>query len=95
MFIDDSDIHAFIDRAMKDVQNASMKIVDVQCPRCSHPVRFPVIARKDDVDAFKHLLRATTDVNVSRSEVEYLLAQVRKRAIERALKDVDKDADKK
>lgn len=86
MYIDDSEIDKFISGVLPAMHTASMRVADEPCPRCGHPIRFPIVARKCDVDMFKHLLTAVMDVSASRVEMLNFLLDVKKRAILNASK---------
>ena len=48
----------FLEHSLNDLR---MEIKACPCPRCGTPINFPIIARKEDVETFQHLLKIIYD----------------------------------
>ena len=51
----------FVETSIDLMRAKDGKIHDVSCPHCSTPVRFPIVARQEDIENIKLLLNVMTD----------------------------------
>lgn len=58
MLIDNSTVLTLADEALSDMSKASFKTHSHPCPHCGCHVRYPVTARKADLDDFAELMKA-------------------------------------
>lgn len=58
MLLDDSAIVALADQALYDASQASFRTHSVPCPHCGVLVRYPIVARRQDVEDFALLMHA-------------------------------------
>lgn len=62
LVIDDKDLDIFLETTLTEISVSRGNISTQKCPRCSTDVRFPVVARKRDIDDFKRIMNITYDV---------------------------------
>lgn len=76
MLIDDRNLAAFVESNMRDIQNANFQIHARPCPHCGIPVRYPVVARAEDVDAFRKIIESAYRVMQKYGIAINLLAEI-------------------
>lgn len=63
---DGSRLMSNIEEALNGLRPSSIKTKSFPCPRCEYPVYFPIVVRKVDVDAFRHLIELASSYLVRR-----------------------------
>ena len=58
------------------IRDHNFNVASVACPSCNFPVRFPLIAREEDVRAFQRLMTVAHDVLERHGVTAALLAEV-------------------
>jgi len=81
MRIEDDKLENFVSATLTELRNSSMTIIEEPCPRCRHPVRFPLIARKSDIDLFKRMMNTAAQVMDQYGITGNLLADIRAQCV--------------
>lgn len=68
---------AFVDEALNDLSQASFKVHSAPCPHCGVHVRYPLIARKCDIDDFAVLMKAASAAMMKFGITGNLLAEIK------------------
>ena len=61
LLIEEEIVFEFIEDAMEAMRVKDGRIHDVSCPNCGDLIRFPIVARKEDIENIKLLLNVMTD----------------------------------
>lgn len=76
MLIDDNELPSFIEGSLRAIQDASIQLHTRPCPHCGIPVRYPIIARKQDVEDFRALIQSACRVMDKYGITLNLLAEI-------------------
>lgn len=77
MYIDDTKLTKFLETAVpKLVDPTAFKIVVQYCPHCHGPIKFPLIARQCDIDAFQEMLQIAYDYLSENNVPERILSEL-------------------
>lgn len=77
MLIDAQRLTMFIERNLREIQNVNIRTHTRPCPHCGIPVRYPVIAREQDVDDFKAIIKSSCLVMEKHGITINLLAEIK------------------
>lgn len=76
MLIDDNDLQNFIEGSLRAIQDASFQLHIRPCPHCGIPVRYPIIARRQDIEDFGALIKSACRVMDKYGITLNLLAEI-------------------
>lgn len=54
-----------------------MPVISEQCPHCGIPIRYPLIAKRSDIEAFRRMMRVADEVMLKHGITANLLADIR------------------
>lgn len=72
---DDTNLHRFISDAL--ISQATVNTSTHQCCHCGCPIRYPIIARKSDIEAFSKLMKSAYRIMDKHGITANLLADIR------------------
>ena len=75
LIMDDTNLHRFIADAL--ISQATVKTSTHQCYHCGCPIRYPIIARKSDIDAFSKLMKSAYKIMDKHGITANLIADIR------------------
>lgn len=72
---DDTNLHRFIADAL--ISQSTIKTSTHSCYHCGCPIRYPVIARQSDINAFSKLMKSAYKIMDKHGVTANLLADIR------------------
>lgn len=81
IYVDDREIEIFLEQALPMLEE--IPVIEERCYHCNNPMRFPIIARKRDIDSFKELLKIAAEYLIENGIQEKVLAEIMKKIEER------------
>ena len=77
----DTDMSRWIAGTLTEMRNLNMPIISESCPHCGIPIRYPLIARKTDIEAFSRMLNTAAIVMREYGITGNLLADIRAKCL--------------
>ena len=77
MLIEKDDLHKFIDQSLNTICNAEFHVHQHPCFGCGYMMRYPIIARQSDIEAFEKLMEIAQETLDKMGVTENLLVAIR------------------
>ena len=77
MLIDKRPVIDFLEGSLRAIQDASFPVHTSPCPHCGIPVRYPIIARQSDIEAFTVIIDSAQRVIDKYGITLNLLAEIK------------------
>jgi rRNA maturation protein Nop10 len=74
---DDTEILRCIGETLEELRLQQPPTTEEKCPHCGLVIRFPIMARRSDIDRFAALMRSAEEVLGRHGITAHLLAEVR------------------
>ena len=74
---DDKNMSVWIGDTLEEMRNTSPPSVEDKCPHCGLSIRYPLMARKSDVELFEKMMKSAFDVMARHGITANLLADIR------------------
>lgn len=89
MYVEDDQLEKFVSDTLEEMRNTSMPVISEQCPHCGYPIRYPVMAKKSDLERFNRLLHTAAEVMRKHGITANLLADIRAQCLINIVKKND------
>lgn len=74
---DDKNMAVWIGDTLEEMRNQNPPRLEDRCPHCGFSIRYPLIARKSDVELFEKVMKSAFDVMARHGITANLLADIR------------------
>lgn len=81
MYVEKDDIDRFVAGTLTEMRNLNMPIISESCPHCGIPIRYPLIARRSDIELFAQMMSTAAVVMKKYGITDNLLADIRAQCI--------------